>query len=382
MHDDAYVRDIATLRITDAEEAGGKGANLGELVAAGLPAPPGFVLMRSSYQDSMRAGGIDTELAVLHAEALADAADTARLSELCRHMQSLVTKVGVCHPVRDATLAAYRRLGADSVVAVRSSATGEDGRDASFAGMNRTVTNVVGEAALEAVTQCWSSLFTPRVLTYRASRGFTAPPAMAVVVQQMIAAEQAGVAFTSDPSTGNGDHVVIEAAFGQGEVVVSGKVQPDTYVVDKQTLQVLDARIGFKAIKIVRDPEGHDAMIELAPPEAQSRVLDDELYAESRSWRSRQKSTTAVRRMSSGPSLPARCGWCRPGPSRRWPRPARTKNPACLPAGFRPHRVAPPAACGSYVHPRTGSACSTVRFSWRRRRIRTGCQPFAAPRRW
>lgn len=277
MHDDAYVRDIATLRITDAEEAGGKGANLGELVAAGLPAPPGFVLMRSSYQDSMRAGGIDTELAVLHAEALADAADTARLSELCRHMQSLVTKVGVCHPVRDATLAAYRRLGADSVVAVRSSATGEDGRDASFAGMNRTVTNVVGEAALlEAVTQCWSSLFTPRVLTYRASRGFTAPPAMAVVVQQMIAAEQAGVAFTSDPSTGNGDHVVIEAAFGQGEVVVSGKVQPDTYVVDKQTLQVLDARIGFKAIKIVRDPEGHDAMIELAPPEAQSRVLDDE----------------------------------------------------------------------------------------------------------
>ena len=88
-------------------------------------------------------------------------------------------------------------------MAVRSSATGEDGRDASFAGMNATFTNVAATTELiDAVQRCWASLFSPRVITYRASRGFAADPAMAVVVQQMIASEQAGVAFTADPSTG------------------------------------------------------------------------------------------------------------------------------------------------------------------------------------
>jgi|SRR5271166_2353479 len=87
-----YVSDISTLRLRDAEEAGGKGANMGELVAAGLPVPPGFVLMRSSYLASMQAGGVDTELAALHREALAQVDNSARLAELCQRMQKLVTK--------------------------------------------------------------------------------------------------------------------------------------------------------------------------------------------------------------------------------------------------------------------------------------------------
>lgn len=161
-------------------------------------------------------------------------------------------------------------------MAVRSSATGEEGRDASFADMDQTITNVTGEDALvDAIAQCWMSLFTPRVITYRASRGFTADPEMAVVVQQMIAAEAAGLAFTSDASTGASDHVV-EAAFGQGEVVASGKVQPDTYVINKQTLQVLDTRIGFKAFKIVRGPDGHDTTVDLDYTETEAQVLDEE----------------------------------------------------------------------------------------------------------
>jgi pyruvate,water dikinase len=270
-----YASDISALRITDAEEAGGKGANMGELVAAGLPVPPGFVLLRGSYQASMREGGVDAEIAALHREALTQVDDGARLSELCRRMQSLVTKAGVSEDVRDQLLRSYRGLGADCVVAVRSSATGEDGRDASFAGMNQTLTNVTGEDALvEAVTQCWASLFSPRVITYRASRGFTADPAMAVVVQQMIASEQSGVAFTTDPSTGDPAHIVIEAALGLGEVVVSGKVQPDTYVVDKKSLQVIDVKVGYQAFKIERGPDGRDVTLELDPEQGQARVLD------------------------------------------------------------------------------------------------------------
>ncbi|SRX94147.1 phosphoenolpyruvate synthase [Amycolicicoccus subflavus DQS3-9A1] [Mycobacterium shimoidei] len=270
-----YVRDIASLRIGDADDAGGKGANLGELIAAGLPVPGGFVLMRAAYLDSMVAGGVDADLASLHREALTQVGDAARLDELCQRMRALVAKAGLDEVVREQTVDAYRRLGTDMVVAVRSSATGEDGRDASFAGMNKTITNVAGaDALIDAVQRCWASLFTPRVVTYRASRGFTADPAMAVVVQQMIAPEQAGVAFTKDPSTGE-DHVVIEAAFGQGEVVVSGKVQPDTYVVDKQTLEVIDSRVGCQTFKIVADAQGADTVVDLDPAQANSRVLDD-----------------------------------------------------------------------------------------------------------
>lgn len=271
-----YVSDIADLRLSDSEEAGGKGANMGELVAAGLPVPPGFVLMRSSYLTSMQAGGVETELAALHAEALAEVSDNSRLTELCQRMQNLVLKAGLSEQVRGPLLDSYRALGPNCTVAVRSSATGEDGRDASFAGMNQTLTNVSGETMLvDAVQACWASLFSPRVITYRASRGFLATPAMAVVVQQMIASERSGVAFTCDPSTGERDHLVIEAALGLGEVVVSGKVQPDTYVVDKKTLEVLDVKIGYQAFKIERGPDGRDVVVDLDPEQAQARVLDD-----------------------------------------------------------------------------------------------------------
>lgn len=98
---DRYVRTLDILTIADAEEAGGKGANLGELVAADLPVPHGFVVMRSAYLDSVRMGGVEAELAALHTEALTHAADTARLSELCRRMQSLVNKAGLSPSVRD-----------------------------------------------------------------------------------------------------------------------------------------------------------------------------------------------------------------------------------------------------------------------------------------
>ncbi|MBX9981870.1 MULTISPECIES: phosphoenolpyruvate synthase [Mycobacterium] len=273
----SYVADISALRLTDAEEAGGKGANMGELVAAGLPVPPGFVLLRGGYQAAMRAGGVAAELAALHREALSEVDNSARLGELCQRMQALVSKAGVSDDVRAQALESYAKLGSNCVVAVRSSATGEDGADASFAGMNRTLTNIAGgEDLIDAVTQCWASLFSPRVITYRASRGFTADPAMAVVVQQMVNSEKSGVAFSADPSTGARDHLVIEAALGLGEVVVSGKVQPDTYVVDKKTLQVRDFSIGYQAFKIERGADGHDVIVELTPEQAQERVLDDD----------------------------------------------------------------------------------------------------------
>ncbi|MEE6165980.1 MULTISPECIES: phosphoenolpyruvate synthase [unclassified Mycolicibacterium] len=279
MQRDNYIRAISTLRIADAEEAGGKGANMGELVAANLPVPPGFVLLRDCYRESMSSGGVTEQLSALHRDAMKCAADAARLHEMCNDMQDLVRKAGVANVVRQVLVEAYHAMGPGVVVAVRSSATGEDGRDASFAGMNATITNVSGEDSLvDAVLRCWTSLFSPRVITYRASRGFTADPAMAVVVQQMIDSEKAGVAFTADPSTGAPDRVVIEGAFGLGEVVVSGAVEPDTYIVSKETLRPLDIRVGHKSFKIVRGEDGLDRAVDLDDESADARVLsDDEL---------------------------------------------------------------------------------------------------------
>jgi len=276
-----YVKDFDHLRLADAEAAGGKGANLGELVAAGLPVPPGFVLLRDGYLASMRDAGVADELNATHRTAMAESADPNRLEQACAQMRALVHKAGIAPEVREQLLAAYRALGDDVAVAVRSSATGEDGREASFAGMNASFTNVRGEAALlEAVQRCWASLFGPRVVSYRAGRGFTADPAMAVVVQVMIASQRSGVAFTADPSTGATDRVVVEAALGQGEVVVSGAVEPDTYVVAKDTREILTARIGHQAFQIVRGPDGADQRITLPPEQAEARVLaDDEVRA-------------------------------------------------------------------------------------------------------
>jgi pyruvate, water dikinase len=272
-----YVEDIAGLRMADAEEAGGKGANMGEMVAAGLPVPLGFVVLRESYLAAMREAGVADELNAAHREAMLRAGDPAGFTEMCEKMKALVLKAGMSDDVRERILTAYRAMGSNVNVAVRSSATGEDGADASFAGMNSTFTNISGEEELiDAVQRCWASLFGARVVSYRAGRGFTADPAMAVVVQQMIASERSGVAFTADPTTDATDRVVVEAAFGQGEVVVSGSVEPDTYVVSKETGEILSRRIGFKQFKIVRGADGTDQNIDLSEAEAEAQVLNDD----------------------------------------------------------------------------------------------------------
>ena len=272
-----YVEEIANLSMADAEEAGGKGANMGEMVRANLPVPLGFVVLRDSYLESMSASGVADELNAAHREAMLHAGDPGRFEEMCAAMKALVHKAGMSEEVRERILAAYRTMGPDCFVAVRSSATGEDVFFFNDTATTEIYTNIRGEADLiDAVQNCWASLFGPRVVAYRASRGFSADPAMAVVVQQMIASERSGVAFTADPTTDATDRVVVEGAFGQGEVVVSGSVEPDTYVVAKENGEILSRRIGFKSFKIVRGPDGKDQRVELDEAQAEAVVLSDD----------------------------------------------------------------------------------------------------------
>ncbi|AFU01575.1 phosphoenolpyruvate synthase [Nocardia brasiliensis] len=268
-----YVAGFSELRLADADKAGGKGANLGELVAAALPVPPGFVVLRSCYDEVITEGPHGVELDRLHAEALESVDAPARVTQLCRRMRELVHTAKIDGAVADAILSAYHTLGDEVTVAVRSSAIGEDGATSSFAGMNVSRTNVRSDdKLLTTVIECWASLFSPRVVTYRARRGMHQRPEMAVVVQRMVAARQSGVAFTADPATGRRDRVVIDAARGQGEVVVSGATEPDTYLFDSDGPTLLESRRGHQTFEIVAGPDG-DRQIDLTGTDAP--VLND-----------------------------------------------------------------------------------------------------------
>ncbi|HTR79179.1 MAG TPA: phosphoenolpyruvate synthase, partial [Gemmatimonadaceae bacterium] len=167
--------------------------------------------------------------------------------------------------------------GAPALVAVRSSAAAEDTADFSFAGMFESVLGVRGtESLLDAVRVCWASTFGARVLYYRLTRGMADEMPVAVVVQRMVASEKSGVMFSVDPSSGNADHVVIEAAWGLGEVVVGGQVMPDHYVVSKSGKAVIERRTARKDFMLTLMPTGGVQRVELAgTPRADAEVLSD-----------------------------------------------------------------------------------------------------------
>jgi pyruvate,water dikinase len=265
------------LSAADTPRAGGKGANLGELTAARLPVPRGFVVVSDAYLGAMDAAGVRDRLRAVCEEL--DPDDTAQIRERAEAAREVVREAGMPDAVRDAILDAYHRLGAGKRVAVRSSATVEDTAATSFAGMHESFTNVEGDdAVIRSVTSCWASLFGERVVSYRVARSILSEPALAVVVQEMVDAERSGVLFGVDPATGNRDRLVIDAAFGLGEVVVGGLVEPDSYLVRKDPPRLLSVRVGHKRIAIRRGPDGEERAERLADEEAERRVLaDDEI---------------------------------------------------------------------------------------------------------
>jgi pyruvate,water dikinase len=216
--------------ITDATAAlvGGKGLSLGKTAVAGLPVPNGFVVTTQAYR-RLATRGVRSDPGFVRAVA-----------------------------------GAYNSIG-DGPVAVRSSATAEDAADTSFAGQQETILGVEGEERiLDAIERCWRSLFTERAAAYREKQNIDAAElAMAVVVQRLVPAEAAGVLFTRDPLDADGKRMLAEAAWGLGEVVVSGRVQPDRFTLDRASGAVLSRALGSKAVRVVGGTEEH------VPPELQ-----------------------------------------------------------------------------------------------------------------
>lgn len=274
-----FVVPLRDLRAGMVPLAGGKAANLGELAAAGFPVPDGFCLTTEAYDLLVAANGmgpaISAHLAALDVqspEALAAAG--AAIRDL---FAAAVIPAEVLTPLLDAVAGML-----DSPLAVRSSATAEDLPEASFAGQQETFLNVLGEEQiLAAVRRCWASLWTDRAIAYRARNGIPHERvSLAVVVQRLVPAEVAGVAFTANPVTGKRTELVIDASPGLGEAVVSGAVSPDNFVVEKRGFSIVSRQVRRKGLAIVPVSEGGTQQVTLAGDRGAAQALPDEKVAE------------------------------------------------------------------------------------------------------
>jgi phosphohistidine swiveling domain-containing protein len=268
----SYVRPLDTFGRADVALAGGKGANLGELIRAGQQVPPGFVLTTDAYLGYVSANDLTEEILELATQhPPADAAEQIR---------ALFAEAPMPVRLHNELIEAYQALGRPPV-AVRSSATAEDLAEASFAGQQDTFLNVRGEAALaRAVQRCWASLWTARAISYRARQGIDpSTVSLAVVVQQMVPAEAAGVLFTANPTNGRRGEAVISAAWGLGESVVGGTVNTDDLVVVKADGRVLARTTADKAVMTSYAVDG-TAEVDVPAENRRIPVLDDSAAAE------------------------------------------------------------------------------------------------------
>ena len=261
---------LEEIRKEDIAAVGGKGASLGEMFAIGLPVPRAFVVTSQAFRRFLIKTGLEETLFKKLDSLNVD--DNEALEKAASVAKKAVLGAKVPDPIIEAVKAAYRRMDeSELVVAVRSSATAEDLPDASFAGQQETYLNIKGETALlEAVQKCWASLYGARALYYRAKQGFDDRSVnIAVVVQQLVNSEKAGVMFTSHPVTGE-PLTIIEGSWGLGEAVVSGSVSPDKYVFDQRSGKVIDRLIAEKKIEIIPD---RDHGTKVVPVTADRQVM-------------------------------------------------------------------------------------------------------------
>lgn len=235
---------------------GGKAAGLARMLAAGIPVPRGYVVTTDAYIDFVEANELEPIMDAIVRDVDFDSPDSVEAAS--KAARAAILGAAVPASVREAVVAFYEEVGGDTFVAVRSSGIAEDMGDASFAGLYDSFLDVRGDAnVVEAVQKCWASLWTARCLSYRHRLGIGHREALvAVVVQEMVDADTAGVLFTANPLNARTDEVVVNATWGLGEAIASGVVTPDEYVLDQETLAVKRKVLGSKTLKITRSDTG------------------------------------------------------------------------------------------------------------------------------
>ena len=247
---------LDSLRSSEIALAGGKAVNLGEMMHAGLPVPPGFVVSTDAYRAVIAERNLDAPIQEILSQISPD--DSDQLERAATRIQELFQAVTIPAELRSAITEAYRSLGENVSVAVRSSATAEDLPGLSFAGQYDTFLNVVGvDELLDRIVRCWASLWNPRALSYRIRQGILNDDlAHGVVVQKLVAAETSGILFSANPLNGRRDQLLLNASWGLGEAIVSGEVNPDQWVIDKETGRIVETRIARKEQMTIRTGDG------------------------------------------------------------------------------------------------------------------------------
>ena len=240
----------------DVDIAGGKGASLGEMTRAGITVPPGFVIVADAFdyfmEETPRSVVIDTELDVEAQLKKVNFDDTNSIDQASNVVRDIMNDTKMPKELSEQIKNEFKKLKA-KFVAVRSSATAEDSSIASWAGELETYLNTTDKSLLQNVKKCWSSLYTPRAIFYRYEKQLTDQKvSVAVVVQKMIESEVSGITFTVHPVTKDKNQMIIEAGLGLGEAIVSGQITPDSYIVDKQDLSILDINISEQKKMLVR----------------------------------------------------------------------------------------------------------------------------------
>lgn len=240
-------------------EVGGKGANLGEMVAAGLPVPDGFVVLTSAYKKFVEENGIEEKIQAWMQSVSQE--DSKSIEEVSRDIKALFERATIPAAVREA-LDSNRDFFEQTPVSVRSSATAEDLPGISFAGQYSSFLNVIGDAVYSSIKKCWASLWNGRAISYRIRQGIGHEDiGHAVVVQKLVKSDTSGILFTANPVNGRRDQILINAAPGLGEAIVGGDVTPDQWVVEKDSGSVVEETIARKEVMTLRTADG----IETAP---------------------------------------------------------------------------------------------------------------------
>ena len=246
----SFVRPFINISKADTTLAGGKGASLGEMMQAGIPVPPGFVVLAVAFERFLRESELHTQIdSILH---------TVRHQEMqsvekaAAEIKALILNAEMPKDIAAEITAAHHTLGA-KWVAVRSSATAEDSASAAWAGQLDTYLNTTAADLLDKVKHCWASLFTPRAIFYRFEKNLHEQHiSVAVVVQKMVESEVSGIAFSVHPVTEDHNQLIIESGFGLGEAIVSGQITPDSFVVEKDSLKIVEQNVTAQEKMLVR----------------------------------------------------------------------------------------------------------------------------------
>ena len=292
-----FIKWFEELRKEDVPLVGGKGANLGEMTSAGIPVPPGFCVTAEAYKyfvENVKVeDGRTLQEWIMDVISKTNVDDSKQLQENTAKIREKIISMEMPEEIASEIEQAYKKLSQrfnmeEVYVAVRSSATAEDLPEASFAGQQETYLDVLGiDDVKEKVKKCWASLWTARATFYRAKQGFDHSKVyLSAVVQKMVNSETSGVMFTANPVTNDRSEIMINAAWGLGEAVVSGAVSPDEYIVEKGTWKIKEKFVAKKEIMIVRNPETGRGTVKvstaefLGPEYVEKQVLTDEQIIE------------------------------------------------------------------------------------------------------